>query len=209
MTPEQTRTLQAVWESYQRWMETSGALEEQMAAAAAAESVPPVDAMQTDFVAQIAVSRAVIAFAAACPLEGPDLAGRPGAAVVQSIFQAATPELSVELDALERQWPGWLPTVRAWTPAKGPPPVPPVSPHHSHVLATVDTWGEFEHDAMRDKVVGMLAGAGGQRVSETVGVNDDGQIVEVTRFHFDPPPAIQRRGSVFGRLRAWLRRGGS
>jgi hypothetical protein len=175
-----------------------------MSAAAAARAVPPVAVMEVDFVAQLAVSRAVLAFAQACPRGGPDLVGVAGAAFVQAIFQAATPELAGELEALEPDWVAWLPTVRDWTPDSGQPPAPPAAPLHAHVLDTVDAWGGFAQDQMRDQLVDLLASAGGQRVSESAHTSADGRLVEVTRFHFDAGLALPV--GVFGRLHAWLRR---
>ena len=82
MRGAEVEALGAVQAAYERWAEASRALDEQMAAAAERQASPPVEALRTDFEAQLDVSRAVIAFAKACPADGPDLDGLAGAAFV-------------------------------------------------------------------------------------------------------------------------------
>jgi hypothetical protein len=142
------------------------------------------------------VTRAVMAFAPVCPDSGPELVDLPGAAFV-GMYQAVTPELAGELDALVRDWDAWLPAVGEWTPASGQtPPTRPVSPAHDHVLKTVDAWWCFWHDRMRQDVVQMLTGAGGEVVADSINVGPDGQLIEGTRIEF---PAQASVGASSGR----------
>ncbi|QNJ89912.1 hypothetical protein HZU40_00120 (plasmid) [Mycolicibacterium fluoranthenivorans] len=146
--------LRAIGSAYEAWTEANTRLDEQMGVAAAQEAAPPVDALEADFVAGVEVTRAVIAFAAACPTGGPHLDDLPNAAFVQAMYQSVTPQLPGELDDLTNAWAQWLPVVGRWTPGSTEVPPPrPTSPVHSHVLATVDAWWEAEQESMRERLV--------------------------------------------------------
>lgn len=196
--------LGAIGSAYEAWTEANTRLDEQMDVAAAQEAAPPTDALEADFAAGVQVTRAVIAFAAACPTGGPHLDDLPNAAFVQAIYQAVTPQLSDELDDLTHAWAQWLPVVGQWTPASTEVPPPrPTSPAHSHVLATVDAWWEAEQESMRERLVGMLTKSGGEMTGTSVDVGPNGQMIENTHIRFRPEPAAER-GGVMRRIRAWV-----
>jgi hypothetical protein len=200
----ESEALGAIGSAYEAWTEANTRLDEQMDVAAAQEAAPPVDALEADFAAGVEVTRAVIAFAAACPTGGPHLEDLPNAAFVQAMYQAVTPQLPGELDALTRAWAQWLPVVGRWTPASTQVPPPrPTSPAHSHVLATVDAWWEAEQESMRERLVGVLTKAGGELTGTSVDVGPDGQMIENTHIQFRPEPAAER-GGVMRRIRGWV-----
>ncbi len=181
----------------------SGRLAVEMDTAAAAEAAPPVAVMDADFTAGLLVVRAVIAFARACPPQGPHLADLPNAAFVQAMFQAATPELPGEVDDVVAAWDRWLPLVAQWTPGSVEQVPPrPTSAAVDHVLAAVDAWWEAEQESMRERIVGMLTEAGGTNLGKSYRTAPDGQLVEVTRVEgvpFTPAPPA-------GPVARWWRR---
>ncbi|OFJ51430.1 hypothetical protein BEL07_22855 [Mycolicibacterium grossiae] len=193
--------------AYERWTEANTRLGEAMGVAAAQKAAPPVAAMDADFQAGLAVARAVIAFANACPPAGPHLDDLRNAAFVQAMVQAVTPQLAQEIEALAREWAAWLPAVGRWTPASGerPPPRPPprpASPAHSHVLATVDAWWEAEQESMRERVLEMFTKAAAEVTGTSIDVGPDGQVIESTHVEFrSPPEQLASPRGVAGRLR--------
>jgi hypothetical protein len=200
----ESEALGTIGSAYEAWTEASTRLDEQMGVAAAQEVAPPVDALEADFDAGVQVTRAVIAFAAACPTGGPHLDDLPNAAFVQAMYQAVTPQLPDELDDLTRAWAQWLPVVGRWTPASTEVPPPrPTSPAHSHVLATVDAWWEAEQESMRERLIGMLTKSGGELTGTSVDVGPNGQMIENTHIRFRPEPAAGR-GGVMRRIRGWV-----
>uniref|UniRef100_A0A5Q5BT58 Uncharacterized protein n=2 Tax=unclassified Mycobacterium TaxID=2642494 RepID=A0A5Q5BT58_MYCSS len=200
--------LAAVGRAYERWVEANTRLAVEMDAAAAQGAAPPVGALEADFTAGLEVTRAVVAFARACPPSGPHVDDLPNAAFVQAMFQAVTPQLQGEIDDLGRAWADWLPAVGRWTPASAQMPPPrPLSAAHSHVLATVDAWWEADQEALRGRLVDMLTEAGGERTGTSFITRDDGELVERTHIEFRPittesdhPPR-----EPAGRLRRLLR----
>lgn len=196
--------LSAIGSAYERWTEANTQLDEQMGVAASQEAAPPVVALEGDFVAGLEVTRAVIAFARACPTGGPHLEGLPNAAFVQAMYQAVTAQLQDEIEALTRAWAQWLPVVGRWTPASTQVPPPrPTSPAHSHVLATVDAWWEAEQESMRERLVGMLTKAGGEMTGTSIDAGPDSQMIENTHIRFRSEPAAER-GGVMRRIRGWV-----
>lgn len=196
--------LSAIGSAYERWTEANTQLDEQMGVAASQEAAPPVVALEGDFVAGLEVTRAVIAFARACPTGGPHLEDLPNAAFVQAMYQAVTAQLQDEIEALTRAWAQWLPVVGRWTPASTQVPPPrPTSPAHSHVLATVDAWWEAEQESMRERLVGMLTKAGGEMTGTSIDAGPDGQMIENTHIRFRSEPAAER-GGVMRRIRGWV-----
>lgn len=196
--------LSAVGSAYEHWTVANTRLDEQMGVAAAREAAPPVADMDADFTAGLEVTRAVIAFARACPTGGPHLDDLPNAAFVQAMYQAVTPQLQDELDALTRAWAQWLPMVGRWTPASTElPPPRPTSPAHSHVLATVDAFWEAEQESMRQRLVGVLTKSGAEVTGTSIDVGPDGQMIESTHIRFESEPAAQR-GGVMRRIRGWV-----
>lgn len=180
--------LGAVGSAYERWTEANTRLDDQMGVAAAQEAAPPVAEMDADFQAGLEVTRAVIAFAGACPPSGPHLDDLPNAAFVQAMFQAVTPQLVEEIETLTQQWAVWLPAVGRWTPASGEAPPPrPASAAHSHVLATVDAWWEAEQESMRERVLEMFTQAGAQVTGTSIDRGPDGEIIESTHVEFRTP----------------------
>jgi hypothetical protein len=160
--------------------------------------------LEADFTAGLEVTRAVIAFARACPTGGPHLDDLPNAAFVQAMYKTVTPQLQGEIDALTRVWACWLPVVGRWTPASTEVPPPrPASPAHSHVLATVDAWWEAEQESTRERLVGMLTNAGGEMTGTSIDVGVDGQMIETTHVRFESKPGALR-GGVMRRIRGWI-----
>jgi hypothetical protein len=200
----ESEALAVIGSAYEGWTEANTRLDEQMGVAASEQAAPPVAALEADFAAGLEVTRAVIAFALACPTGGPHLDDLPNAAFVQGMYQAVTPQLQDEIDALTRAWTQWLPVVGRWTPASTEVPPPrPTSPAHSHVLATVDAWWEAEQESMRERLVGMLTKAGGEMTGTSVDVGPDGQMIENTHIRFRSEPAAER-GGVIRRIRGWV-----
>lgn len=202
--------LGAIGSAYERWTEANTRLDEAMGVAAAQKAAPPVAAMDADFQAGLAVARAVIAFANACPPAGPHLDDLRNAAFVQAMVQAVTPQLAQEIEALAREWAAWLPAVGRWTPASGERPPPrPASPPHSHVLATVDAWWEAEQESMRERVLEMFTKAGAEVTGTSIDVGPDGQVIESTHVEFrspadeltDTPGVVERLRRRFSRDR--------
>lgn len=197
--------LAAVGSAYERWVEANTRLEAEMDAAAAAEAVPPVEAMEADFAAGLEVTRAVMAFARACPASGPHVDDLRNAAFVQAMYAAVTPQLPGEVDALAQQWAQWLPEIGRWTPASAQVPPPrPVSAAHSHVLATVDAWWEAEQEAVRTRIVDMLTEAGGASAGTSYRTTQEGQLVEVT--HVTGVQMDAFGGDTAGPVERWWRR---
>jgi hypothetical protein len=200
----ESEALGAIGSAYERWTEANTRLDEQIGVAASEEAAPPVAALEADFAAGLEVTQAVIVFAQACPTGGPHLDDLPNAAFVQAMYQAVTAQLQDELDALTRAWAQWLPVVGRWTPASTEVPPPrPTSPAHSHVLATVDAWWEAEQESMRERLVGMLAKAGGELTGTSIDVGPDGQMIENTHIRFRSELAAER-GGVMRRFRGWV-----
>lgn len=180
--------LAAVGDAYGRWVEANSRLDEKMDAAAGQKAAPPVDALEADFAARLEVTRAVMAFARACPPSGPHVADLPNAAFVQALFQAVTPQLQREIDDLVRAWSDWLPAIGRWTPdSSRMPPPRPVSAAHSHVLAAVDAWWEADQEALRGRIVGMLTDAGGENTGTSFATREDGELIEHTQIVFRSP----------------------
>lgn len=195
--------LGAVGNAYERWIEANTQLDAAMDAAAGQRAAPPVDALEADFAAGLEVTRAVMAFARACPSSGPHVDDLPNAAFVQALFQAVTPQLQGEIDELARAWSEWLPAIGRWTPDSSQMPPPrPVSAAHSHVLAAVDAWWEADQDALRGRIVGMLTDAGGENTGTSFTTREDGELIEQTHIVFRSP-AIESNPSrePAGRLR--------
>jgi hypothetical protein len=85
------------------------------------------------------------------------------------------------------------------------PPTRPVSPAHSHVLATVDQWWGFRHERMHDDIVAMLTTATAQEGSTAIGVGAAGQSIKATAFDLSSAATPQRRGRPIRRLMQWMR----
>jgi hypothetical protein len=201
--------LAAAGRAYEEWTEVSGRLAVDMDAAAAAEAAPPVTVVDADFTAGLLVVRAVIAFARACPPEGPHLADLPNAAFVQAMFQAVTPELPGEVDDLVAAWDRWLPLVAQWTPASAEQPPPrPTSAAVDHVLDAVDAWWEAEQESMRERIVGMLTEAGGTNLGKSYHTAPDGRLVQTTHVRGVPmtPAAAREAEAGGGPVARWWRR---
>ncbi|UJL32138.1 hypothetical protein HZU38_30530 (plasmid) [Mycolicibacterium vanbaalenii] len=180
--------LGAVGDAYGRWVEANTRLDAAMDVAAGQRAAPPVDALEADFAAGLEVTRAVMAFARACPSSGPHVDDLPNAAFVQALFQAVTPQLQGEIDELVRAWSDWLPAIGRWTPDSSQMPPPrPVSAAHSHVLAAVDAWWEADQDALRGRIVGMLTDAGGENTGTSFTTRGDGELIEQTHIVFRAP----------------------
>ena len=199
--------LGAVGSAYERWTEANTSLDEAMGVAAAQEAAPPVAEMDADFQAGLEVTRAVIAFANACPPAGPHLDDLRNAAFVLAMVQAVTPQLDQEIETLAREWAAWLPAVGRWTPASGEMPPPrPTSPAHSHVLATVDAWWEAEQESTRERVLEMFAKAGAEVTGVSIDRGPDGQVIESTHVEFrSPADEFTETPGVVERLRRRMR----
>ncbi len=200
------KALGAIGSAYERWTEANTRLDEQMGVAAAQEAAPPVAAMDADFQAGLEVTRAVIAFANACPLAGPHLDNLRNAAFVQAMVQSVTPQLAEDIETLAQEWAAWLPAVGRWTPGGELPPPRPTSPAHSHVLATVDAWWEAEQESMRERVLEMFTKAGAEVTGTSIDRGPDGQIIESTHVDFrSPADELADPRGVVGRLRRRIR----
>lgn len=141
--------------AYERCLQAAERLERLVDEASVNGASPPVDALRADFDAQIAVTRSVRAFTALCPPDGPDLDDVPGAAFVLAMYHAGDALEAEELDGLAGAFDTWLAEVSRWTPAHiAMPPTRPVSPAHSHVLATVDQWWGYHHERLHDDISG-------------------------------------------------------
>lgn len=186
-----------------RWVEANTRLDEQMNVAAAQEAAPPVAALDADFQVGLEVTQAVIAFATTCGPGGPHLDDLRNSAFVQAMFQSVTPQLAEEIDALAQEWAAWLPAVGRWTPATGEPPPPrPMSPAHSHLLATVDAWWEAEQESMRERVIEMFTKAGGEVTGTSIRRGPDGQVIDSTRVEFrSSTTELATQSGVVERLR--------
>lgn len=197
--------LDDVGSAYRRWSEVNDQLVAEMSAAATLEAGPPVGVMSSEFDARVAVARAAIAFARACPADGPELEGVRNAAFALAIYQAVTPELEADLDELVQAWERWLPTVARWTPASRElPPPRPQSPAHNNVLTAVSSWQEAEHDRLHGDVVTLLTQVGGRQVDTSFRIDEDGRTIESSHITFSASSDPGTRPGAGERFRQWL-----
>ena len=197
--------LEKVGQLYAQWGEVNAALNEQMKTASDTGASPPVEALRDDFQSGVAVVRAAIEFGQVCSAGGPDLEGLAGRAFVQALYQSVrdAQRLVGELEALEVEFAQWLPLIGAWTPPAGAPPPRPTCPGHSAVLAAVNGWQDCLWENEHDRLIKFVAGD--RPVTKTVGMTDDGRIVQrasvsFSRDEFDAAPS---GGSWWSRL--WRR----
>lgn len=191
--------------AYERCLQAAERLERLVDEASVNGASPPVDALRADFDAQIAVTRSVRAFTALCPPDGPDLDDVPGAAFVLAMYHAGDALEAEELDGLAGAFDTWLAEVSRWTPAHiAMPPTRPVSPAHSHVLATVDQWWGYHHERLHDDIVAMLTTAG-QEGSTAIGVGAGGEVIKVSAFDLRGAATPQLHGRPIRRIMQWLR----
>ena len=198
--------LEKIGQLYARWGEVHAALSEQMKTASDTGASPPVEALRDDFQSGVAVVRAAIEFGRVCSVGGPDLEGLAGRAFVQALYQSArdTDLLAGELEALEAEFADWLPRVGAWTPAAGAAPPRPTRPGYSAVLAAVDGWQDCLWENEHDRLIQLVAGD--RPVTKTVGVTEDGRIIQKATVSFsrdDDFDAAPSGGSWWSRL--WRR----
>lgn len=206
MRDGEQQALTRIGEAYDRHLQAGEQLERLVDEASAAGASPPIDALRADFDAQLEVTRAVSAFAADCPPEGPDLHQVPGAAFVLAMYQAGGAVVAEELDRLARAFDVWLTEVSQWTPAHVTmPPTRPASEAHSHALATVGQWWEFQRERLHDDVVAMLATATGKEGVTVVGVGAEGELIKVTCFDLRTAARASRRSGIARRIAQWLR----
>jgi hypothetical protein len=200
------QVLAHIAEAYQRYQHAGEQLERAIDEASANGAAPPVDALRIDFDAQLAVTDSAIAFAALCAPEGPDLDDVPGAAFVLAMHQAGAAMGAGELEGLARSFEAWLADLRRWTPAHiAMPPPRPMSPGHSHVLATVGQWWVFHHERMHDEVVAMLATATAQAGATAIGVGAEDELITVTTFGLRTASGVQRRSETVHRMVQWVK----
>lgn len=182
--------LRAVADAYQRWAEISEQLQRDVAEAAEHNAGAPVDSLRADFNAQLALTKAVAAFAQSCPTSGPDVDGLPGAAYVSALYQVivSQPNLDQELAELTCAWDLWLDEVRRWVPEPGrPAPARPISSAHSRVLAVVDDWWDFGADRLHEQVVESIA-AQGHQVTQSTTAGPDGAVLRSAHVTFERAP---------------------
>ena len=82
--------LRVIEDAYQRWTVTSDQLHRDVGEAAERRGGAPVQSLSADFDAQLAITRAVAAFAHICPDTGPDIDGLPGAAFIQALYHVGS-----------------------------------------------------------------------------------------------------------------------
>ncbi|MGP4057860.1 hypothetical protein ACTWP6_24070 [Mycobacterium sp. 4D054] len=179
--------LRAVEDAYQQWTVISEQLHREVGEAAERHAGAPVESLRADFNAQLAVTRAVAAFARTCAQAGPDVDGLPGAAFVQALHHVGNqPGLDQALVELTHQWQSWLTDIGKWMPeTDSPPPARPTSPEHSRVLAAVDDWWDFAADRLHEQLVDSLT-AQGHRVAESLTTGRDGELVQSAHVIFEP-----------------------
>lgn len=195
--------LTAIEGAYQDWAAISEQLHQEVAEAAEQNAGAPVEALRADFNAQLAVTRAVIAFADTCPPAGPDVEGLPGAAFIQALYHVvqSQPGLDQDLVELTGRWQEWVTEIGQWAPERsGPPPARPTSVALSRVLAAVDDWWAFGADRLHDEIVASFA-VRGHHVTESVATSDEGHLIQSAHVVFDPStPAATHAPAARGPL---------
>ena len=202
--------LRAIEDAYQRWPITSDRLFRAVDEAAEQSGGAPVESLRADFDAQLAVTRAVAAFARTCPDTGPDVDGLPGAAFIQALHHVGSqPDLDRSLADLDHQWRSWLAEISGWTLGRddNPPPARPTSDAHTRVLSAVDDWWGFGADRLHEQLVGSLT-AQGHHVVETITTGPDGELIQSAHVAFEAAASSTSGPATPGpraRIRALLR----
>lgn len=177
--------LKAVEDAYERWTVTSDQLHRDVGEAAERRGGAPAQSLSADFDAQLAVTRAVAAFAHVCPDTGPDIDGLPGAAFIQALYHVGSqPRLDQSIADLTHQWQSWLAEIVRWSPeSEIPPPARPTSDAHTRVLTAVDDWWSFGADRLHEQLVGSLT-AQGHHVTESIDTGVDGELIQSAHVTF-------------------------
>lgn len=194
--------LRVIEDAYQRWTVTSDQLHRDVGEAAERRGGAPVQSLSADFDAQLAITRAVAAFAHICPDTGPDIDGLPGAAFIQALYHVGSqPGLGQSVDELTHQWQSWLAEIVRWSPeSETPPPARPTSDAHTRVLAAVDDWWGFGADRLHEQLVQSLS-AQGHHVTESIDTGVDGELIQSAHVTFERHSSTPGR---WARLRALL-----
>ncbi len=189
MRDDQLRALEQVLGCYTRFSSCSAEVFKKVHHAQLSRDPLPAAALQADFDAQIALSRAVLAYVETCG-ESPDVDGLAGAAYVLAIHQSGSqPKLRHELAAMQTAWPTWIEAVRQWDPdGKVDLPPRPQSNCHANVLDVVASYQEFLGDKARDRLLDILKEAGFSVTDTLIQSSPDGKYVERTRISALPRP---------------------
>lgn len=156
-TDAQVEALVRVAERYEDWADASRQLEVALEAASDKADPPPIAALKTDYAAQRALTRAVLAFAAACEPDGPELDGLIGPAFVLGLYQAGTAaRVRAELADLDTAMAGWWQAVATVATVQALPPARPQNAAFSRIIDAASDWrdcvAEHETDQMQTRL---------------------------------------------------------